>query len=82
MILDHYWLLFAIPGLLIGLYAQARLSSAYGRYARVGVASGLSGADAARERRECAPAVCSRCGRSATREERELSERQPVGSDA
>ena len=49
MILDQYWLLFAIPGLLIGLYAQARLSSAYGRYARVGVASGISGAQAARE---------------------------------
>ncbi len=49
MILDQYWLLFAIPGILIGLYAQAKLSSAYGRYARVGVASGVTGAEAARE---------------------------------
>jgi len=31
------------------LYAQAKLRSAYGRYGRVGVASGLSGAEAARE---------------------------------
>jgi Zn-dependent membrane protease YugP len=49
MIFDQYWLLFAIPGILIGLYAQAKLRSAYGHYARVGVASGLSGAEAARE---------------------------------
>jgi len=49
MIFDQYWLLFAIPGVLIGLYAQAKLRSAYGRYVRVGVASGLSGAEAARE---------------------------------
>jgi Zn-dependent membrane protease YugP len=49
MILDQYWLVFAIPGILIGLYAQAKLSSAYGRYSRVGVLSGFSGAEAARE---------------------------------
>lgn len=49
MIFDPYWLLFAIPGLLLGLYAQTRLSSAYHRYARAGVASGRSGAEAARE---------------------------------
>jgi Zn-dependent membrane protease YugP len=45
---DPLWLLFMIPGLLLGLYAQAKLSSAYGKYSRVGVASGLSGAEAAR----------------------------------
>lgn len=49
MIFDQYWLLFAIPGLLIGFYAQTKLRTAYGRYSRVGVASGLSGAEAARE---------------------------------
>ncbi|MGO8837845.1 MAG: zinc metallopeptidase [Limisphaerales bacterium] len=43
-----YWL-FAIPGLLIGIWAQIKLSSAYGKYSRVPVDSGLSGAQAARE---------------------------------
>ena len=48
MFFDPVWLMFAIPGLLIGLYAQFKLSSAYGRYSRVGVESGMSGAEAAR----------------------------------
>ncbi len=43
-----HWL-FILPGLLLGLYAQMKLSSAYGRYAREPVASGLTGAEAARE---------------------------------
>jgi Zn-dependent membrane protease YugP len=42
-----YWL-FLLPGFLLGLYAQFRLSSAYGRYSQVGLASGVSGAEAAR----------------------------------
>lgn len=46
---DPLWLLFAIPGLLLGFYAQMRLSSAYGKYSRVRVDSGMSGAEAARE---------------------------------
>ena len=46
---DPHWLPFAIPGLLLGLYAQFKLSSAYGKYSRVGVASGVTGAEAARE---------------------------------
>jgi hypothetical protein len=41
------WLM--IPGLLLGLYAQIRLSSTYGRYVRAPVESGFSGAEAARE---------------------------------
>jgi Zn-dependent membrane protease YugP len=41
------WLM--IPGLLIGMYAQFKLMSAYGRYSRVGVSTGISGAEAARE---------------------------------
>jgi hypothetical protein len=43
-----YWL-FAIPGLLIGIWAQIKLSSAYGKYSRVPVESGMTGAQAARE---------------------------------
>jgi uncharacterized protein len=48
-----YWnpmyFLFALPGLLIGIWAQIKLSSAYGKYSRVPVESGLTGAQAARE---------------------------------
>lgn len=48
MILDPLYIAFMLPGLLIGLWAQAKLSSAYGRFRLVGLASGLSGAEAAR----------------------------------
>jgi hypothetical protein len=41
------WLM--IPGLLLGLYAQFKLRSTYSHYARVPAATGLSGAEAARE---------------------------------
>jgi Zn-dependent membrane protease YugP len=43
-----YWF-FAIPGLLLGIYAQIRLSAAYGKYSQVGNQANLSGAEAARE---------------------------------
>ena len=42
-----YWL-FAIPGLLIGIWAQMKLSHAYGKYSQVPVESGMTGAQAAR----------------------------------
>lgn len=45
---DPFWWL-VIPGLLLGIYAQIKLSATYGRYSNVGLQSGLSGADAARE---------------------------------
>ena len=45
---DYYWFL-AIPGLILGIYAQIKLSAAYGKYVKVPVQSGLSGAEAARE---------------------------------
>lgn len=47
--MDPLWLMFAIPGLLLGLYAQIRLSSAYKKYMQVGIESGQTGAQAARE---------------------------------
>src|SRR3979409_2541387 len=47
LILGKWWFFF-IPGLLLGLYAQIRLNSAYGRYSQVSTSSGLSGASAAR----------------------------------
>lgn len=43
----YMWLI--IPGVLLGIYAQIKLSSAYNRYKQVGVRSGLTGAEAARE---------------------------------
>ena len=46
---DPMWLLFAIPGLLLGMWAQAKLSKAYRIYSQVGVDSRMSGAQAARE---------------------------------
>ncbi len=49
MIFDPLWLMFAIPGMLLGIYAQIKLSSTYKKYVRVAVASGLTGAQAARE---------------------------------
>src|SRR6266446_1727340 len=48
MIFDYYWFL-AIPGLILGIYAQIKLSAAYGKYVQVPIQSGLSGAEAARE---------------------------------
>lgn len=48
LIIDKWWWFF-IPGLLLGLYAQMRLSSSYGRYSQVPTSSGISGAQAARE---------------------------------
>jgi uncharacterized protein len=49
LIIDQYWWVFFIPGLLLGLYAQFKLTSTYGKYVRVKAGSGLSGAEAARE---------------------------------
>ena len=46
---DPLYFLFALPGLLIGIWAQMKLSSAYGRYSQEPVQSGMTGAEAARE---------------------------------
>jgi Zn-dependent membrane protease YugP len=45
--MDYWWL--AIPGLLLGIYAQIKLSSTYNKYIQIGTSSGLTGAQAARE---------------------------------
>src|SRR5271163_273361 len=47
--LNSTWFLFAIPGLLLCIWAQIKLSHAYGKYSRVAVESGMTGAEAARE---------------------------------
>ncbi len=41
MIFGSFWW-FAIPGLVLGIYAQIKLSSAYKKYSEVGTQSGLS----------------------------------------
>jgi hypothetical protein len=45
---DPFWWV-GVPGLLLGMYAQMRLRSTYGRYLGVESGSGRRGADAARE---------------------------------
>ncbi len=47
MIISQYWWV-VIPGLILGIYAQMKLSSTYGKYSRVENSRGLTGADAAR----------------------------------
>jgi Zn-dependent membrane protease YugP len=46
---DPIYFLFALPGLLIGIWAQLKLSHAYGKYTKEPVDSGMTGAQAARE---------------------------------
>jgi len=45
---QHYWWLL-MPGLLLGIYAHLKLTSTYSRFLQAQPASGLSGAEAARE---------------------------------
>ncbi len=47
MILDQWWW-FAIPGIILGLYAQFKLMSTYSHYVKVGSEQGITGAQAAR----------------------------------
>jgi Zn-dependent membrane protease YugP len=49
MIFDPLYLMFALPGLLLGLYAQFKLSATFKKYVQIPTAAGLSGAQAARE---------------------------------
>jgi len=48
MIWNIDYLLFMLPAMLIGLWAQFKLKSAYGKYSQVGLNSGVTGAEAAR----------------------------------
>jgi Zn-dependent membrane protease YugP len=47
--LSPLYLILSLPALLLGLWAQWRVKSAYGKYSRVPAASGMSGAQAARK---------------------------------
>lgn len=46
IIADYWWVV--IPGLILGIYAQIKLNSTYSRYVKIGTATGLTGAEAAR----------------------------------
>ncbi|MCB0061062.1 MAG: zinc metallopeptidase [Caldilineaceae bacterium] len=45
---DPLYLLFALPGLLLGLWAQMRVRSSFEKYSKVRSATGMTGAQAAR----------------------------------
>lgn len=45
---DPYYLIFALPGLLLGLWAQARVRGAFNRYSQVRTARNVTGAQVAR----------------------------------
>ncbi len=47
MFFDPLWFLFAAPGLLLGLYAQAKVKSTFAKYSQVAPANGMNGAQAA-----------------------------------
>jgi Zn-dependent membrane protease YugP len=48
MFFDPVYFIFAIPPMLLGLWAQFRVKSAFNRYSQVPARSGMSGAEAAR----------------------------------
>jgi Zn-dependent membrane protease YugP len=48
MFFNPIYLLFALPALILGLYAQYRVKSAFGHYSKVRNQSGMNGAQAAR----------------------------------
>ena len=48
LIFDQFWWFF-LPGVILGLYAQFKLTGTYNKYMQVPIQSGLSGAEAARE---------------------------------
>lgn len=48
MFFDPLFLLFALPGLLLGLWAQARVRSTFGKYSKVQTARNVTGAQVAR----------------------------------
>ncbi len=49
MFFDPLYLIFALPGLLLGLYAQSRVKSNFNKYAKVRTARNVTGAEVARQ---------------------------------
>ena len=48
MFFNPIWLVFALPGLLLGLWARSRVKSAFKQYSKVTTARGVTGAQVAR----------------------------------
>ena len=48
MFFNPIWLVFALPGLLLGLWARSRVKSAFKKYSKVTTARGVTGAQVAR----------------------------------
>lgn len=46
---DYTYFIYILPGLILALYAQAKISSAYEKYSKIGSSTNLSGAEIARE---------------------------------
>lgn len=46
---DYTYFIYILPGLILAFYAQAKISSAYEKYKKVGSSTNLSGAEVARE---------------------------------
>ncbi len=49
MFLSPYWLLFALPGLLLAFWARSRTKGAFDKYSKVKTARGITGAQVARQ---------------------------------
>jgi len=48
MFFSPYWLLFALPGIVLAFWAQSRVKRAYKKYSKVRTSRGISGAEVAR----------------------------------
>ncbi len=48
MFFNPLWLLFALPGLILGLWARSRVNSSFKKYSKVRTARGVTGAQVAR----------------------------------
>lgn len=46
---DYSYLIYILPGLILAMYAQAKISSAYEKYNKVTASTGLSGSEVARK---------------------------------
>ena len=46
---DYSYLIYILPGIILAMYAQAKISSAYEKYNKVTASTGLSGAEVARK---------------------------------
>ena len=70
--IDPMYILISLPALLLGLWAQLKIQSAFNRYSRVRAMRGLSGAEVARRVLDFNGLYNVRVGAGARRAERSL----------